>query len=320
MSWTTPRTWVNSEVVTAAIMNAHVRDNSLIIKVTRSAAGRLIALSSATVADLAATNVTGLARPGAANDFTAGTTKHAGTSRVVVPVGADKYADLGGGNRAGLWVEGDYLHHVGSNQTTEYRYLGEYVSTPAGAVAGSVWVEGTYLHYVDADGDERRCAASSTGHGDSAALPGSAWVETYVHWIRETGTTEQPGHNDVAHSDGSAHGDSHSDAAHSDSHSDVGHSDSHGDVSHEDVHEDYHEDVAHGDSHDDHQDGPAHLDSHTDDSHGDVAHTDSHSDTGHTDTHSDVAHDDSHGDSHSDDHGDHDDHADSVHLDQPTVV
>lgn len=27
MAWTTPRTWTSSEVVTAAIMNAHVRDN-----------------------------------------------------------------------------------------------------------------------------------------------------------------------------------------------------------------------------------------------------------------------------------------------------
>lgn len=27
MSWTTPRTWVTGEIVTSAIMNAHVRDN-----------------------------------------------------------------------------------------------------------------------------------------------------------------------------------------------------------------------------------------------------------------------------------------------------
>lgn len=29
MAWTTPRTWVTNEIVTAAIMNAHVRDNLL---------------------------------------------------------------------------------------------------------------------------------------------------------------------------------------------------------------------------------------------------------------------------------------------------
>jgi hypothetical protein len=27
MAWTTPRTWVDGENVTAAIMNAHIRDN-----------------------------------------------------------------------------------------------------------------------------------------------------------------------------------------------------------------------------------------------------------------------------------------------------
>ena len=27
MAWTAPRTWVTGEIVTAAIMNSHVRDN-----------------------------------------------------------------------------------------------------------------------------------------------------------------------------------------------------------------------------------------------------------------------------------------------------
>mgnify|MGYP001592239233 CR=1 FL=1 len=29
MAWTAPRTWVTSELVTAAIMNTHIRDNLL---------------------------------------------------------------------------------------------------------------------------------------------------------------------------------------------------------------------------------------------------------------------------------------------------
>ena len=37
MGWTTPRTWVNSEVDTAAMLNAHIRDNLAVIKVTRDA-------------------------------------------------------------------------------------------------------------------------------------------------------------------------------------------------------------------------------------------------------------------------------------------
>jgi len=32
MAWTTPRTWVTRELVTAAIMNAHVRDNLSALK------------------------------------------------------------------------------------------------------------------------------------------------------------------------------------------------------------------------------------------------------------------------------------------------
>ncbi len=32
MAWTSPRTWVAGELITAAIMNAHVRDNLLILK------------------------------------------------------------------------------------------------------------------------------------------------------------------------------------------------------------------------------------------------------------------------------------------------
>lgn len=32
MSWTAPRTWVTSEVVTSTIMNTHIRDNQLFLK------------------------------------------------------------------------------------------------------------------------------------------------------------------------------------------------------------------------------------------------------------------------------------------------
>jgi hypothetical protein len=299
------------------MMNAHVRDNFGVVKVTRSAAGRLVELSATTLADLSSANVTGLMRPDSDNAMTARNRFNGASARVVVPVGADKYDDLGGGLRRGAWVEGDYFHHMASNQTTEWRYLGLHVSTPSGVVSGSVWVEGEYLHYIDADGDERRCRASASGHSDSFATPGSAWVETYVHWIREAGTTEKPGHDDVAHSDGTEHNDSHGDAAHSDGHGDSGHGDSHGDDhydSHDDQHDDSHTDVAH----DDHQDEPAHYDEPHQDDHLD-GHLDAHDDS-HGDSHTDAAHDDVHSDQHDDSHDDHGDHGDSAHLDQPTVV
>ncbi len=34
MAWTTPRTWVAGEVLTAALMNTHVRDNENVVKVS----------------------------------------------------------------------------------------------------------------------------------------------------------------------------------------------------------------------------------------------------------------------------------------------
>ena len=307
MVWSAPRTWSDGEITTASMFNAHLRDNLLILKTTRDSVGRLSGLSSATLDDLSGANVTGLARVASGNDFT-NTSRFSGAARFVLPVGADKYEDLGGGLRRGFWVEGSYLHHIASNQTTEYRYLGTHISTPAGALSGSVWIEGENFHYIDESGLERRCSSTSSGHSDAAAVPGSCWVETYVHWIRELGSLERPGHADIAHSDGTDHDDTHSDVAHSDSHSDVGHSDSHSDVAHSDSHDD-----THGDTYIDHTDGFP-IDDHTD------THSDTHTDTAHSDTHTDVGHSDSHADAHTDSHDDHDDHGDVAAQSQPVVV
>jgi len=307
MAWTAPRTWVDGEVTTAAIHNAHIRDNLNVLKVTRDGLGRLPALSSTYVANLSPANIPGVATVTADNDYT-GRNRFQADSRVVLPVGADLYEDLGGGLRRGNWVEGDYLHHIASDQTTEYRFLGTSVGTPAGAVPGSLWVEENSLHYIDADGDERTCStagASGGPHTDTGALGGSAWVETYVHWIRESGSVEKRGHADVAHSDGTIHTDVHNDTAHSDSHGDSGHADSHGDAAHSD---------SHGDTHGDEPFIPPdpHIDFHAD-VHGDVNHQDTHSDVAHSDTsHGDVAHSD-HTDTHTD-------HGDTAAQNQPTVV
>ena len=293
------------------MFNAHVRDNLGVLKVTRDDAGRLPALSSPYVADLSPANLTGLARVDQDNAFTAGRSAFSGSARVVLPVGANKYQDLGGGLRLGVWIEGTALHHIAQDQTTEYAYVGTFVAHQAGAKAGSVWVEGTaQLHYIDANLDERFCLSTQSGHSDSAARAGSAWVETFVHWIRETGTLERVGHGDTAHSDGTVH----SDAAHSDSHGDAHSDTAHSDTAHSDV---AHVDQTHVDmSHGDHSDGPGHHGDtpHSDTSHIDTPHLDhAHGDTSHADTHNDVAHSDVA-------HDDHGDHGDAAHADGPGVV
>lgn len=315
------RTWVNGEVVTAALMNEHLRDKLTRFKTPFNDDGKLVALSSSYVADLSGSALTGLLRLALDNEISAGKQNfQAGAAtRVVIPVGTDKFAGAAGNKTAGsIWVEGDYLHHV-SDVKNEWRYLGDVVSTPGGgALPGSVWVDTDDLvHYLDASGVERKLASSSSPHTDAAAVTGSAWVETYLHGI-STGGVERQYHNDVAHSDGSEHGDTthldtHSDS-HTNSHSDTAHSDSHGD-SHTDTHSDTHLD----EPHEDHDDSPVHEDiGHTDSGysdHGDVAHDDSHSDTAHSDSHSD-----SHSDTHSDSHTDHTDHGDAAHTDAPESI
>ncbi len=287
MAWTAPATWSAHAAPTDADFNAQIRDNFTVLKVCRDANGRLTELSSATLASLSSANVTGLAHPSGANDFAAGRTRFIGTSRVVLPVGADRWSGTKGVDAAGSWVEGDYLHHIASNYTTEWRYLGTLVAHQAAAAVGSLWVEGDHLHYVDADGDERYCEMKGTVtvHTDAAALGGSAWVETYTHIVRETAQVEKVMHADVTHSDHSDHND-HTDHGDSGPHTD--HSDhTDGATTHGD-HTDHtdHYDGVHADTtpfpHEDHSDHSDHTD------HGDTGvHTD-HSDHGDGTPHSDV--------------------------------
>jgi len=309
VTWTTPRTWTDGEVNTASQLNTHVRDNLLFLKTIRDDNGRLPALSGTYLTDLDGTNLTGVAKLAASNDFTAGTHVFSG-GRLILPHGVDKYQDLGGGLRRGAWIEGLYLHHIASDQTTEYRYLGILVSTPAGAIVGSVWIDGNDLHYIDESGGDRKClSAGISGHNDAAAKAGSTWVQTYVHWIRGTGAREMPGHGDVTHSDGTVH----TDIAHSDSHGDAHGDAAHGDGAHSDV---AHSDAAHTDvAHLDHNDGPGHADQHSDTPHSDISHSDvAHTDVAHSDVaHTDIAHSDIPAQSHSD-------HGDVTAQNQPTVV
>jgi hypothetical protein len=260
MAWNPPRTWIDGETPTAAMFNAHVRDNYTILKVSRNDLGRVNALTSDYVDDLDGTAIEGLVLPNADTLHAAGRHRFIANAKLRVPVGADKYeTDITGKVPGSLWVEGLYLHHVDPFRQ-EWRYLGNLISA-AGAAAGYVMVASNGLRYTDESGNIRECVASASAyHSDAAAIGGSLWVDAhYTGWIRETGTQAYVGHSDVTHADHSDHFD------HSD-HADAG--SPHGDSSHSDV----------GGFHIDHSDGPTHVD-HTD--HTDVPHSD------HTD-HSDI--------------------------------
>jgi hypothetical protein len=255
------------------MFNAHVRDNHGILKTPFSDLGRLLGLNTATVDNLSGLNVTGLMPVGSANNYTAGRQRLTGTALMRLPVGADKWFGTKGVDAAGIWVEGDYLHNISSDHSTEWRFLGVVVSSPGVSFAGFFWIEGSFAHYIDADGDERLVDSSQTLHSDSGAQSGSLWVETYVHWIRATSGTEQIGHADVTHGDHNDHADhtDHNDTGpHGDSdvHTDTGspHNDSpgthidHTDVGHADVPAVHSDHTDHTD-HDDHTDTGTHGDS-----------------------------------------------------------
>jgi hypothetical protein len=286
MAWMAPRTWTDTEIVTAAIMNQDIRDNQLILKVPIDDNGRIRAFDSAYFASLSGANLTNVAFPGQGNIFTDGKTSFEGTSLFKIPVGTDKYDGTSGDKTPGsVWVEGDYLHHVDDNQD-EWRYIGDLDSSP-GAQAGFLMLSGTNIYYTDEDGDLRKIVSTSTPHNDGSAFA-SVWVETYMHWIQETNAQEYEGHADISHTDNTNHND------HSD-HVDSG--------------------PPHAD-HSDHSDFTnPHQDTHTDhfDSFFEDEHTD-HTDHGDTTTHDDVAHTDF------DDHNDHSDHNDVAADSRPEFI
>jgi len=94
MAWTTPITWIPEQLVSAADLNAQLRDNLLVLKTPIDNNGKIVALSSTYLADLSGANLTGVAKLAANNDFTAGTHNYNGGSgtRLVVPVGSSKWA------------------------------------------------------------------------------------------------------------------------------------------------------------------------------------------------------------------------------------
>jgi len=94
MAWATPKTWAIGQLVGASDLNEQVRDNFTHLKLLVDNDGKIPALNSTYLGDTSGVNLTGVAKLAAGNDFTAGVQNFngGGTTRVVVPVGADKWA------------------------------------------------------------------------------------------------------------------------------------------------------------------------------------------------------------------------------------
>jgi hypothetical protein len=94
MAWHAPRTWSLGQLVFADDLNEQVRDNLVVLKLAVGDDGKIPALSSTYLANLSGANLTGVALLAAGNDFTAGVQDFGAgaTARLVVPVGADRWA------------------------------------------------------------------------------------------------------------------------------------------------------------------------------------------------------------------------------------
>ena len=94
MAWTAPVTWVEPSLVTAGLLNAQLRDNFLVLAVPYTlATGKIAAISAAYFTSLSGVAITGITLLAAANTYTAGIQSfNSGTCRLIIPVGADKWA------------------------------------------------------------------------------------------------------------------------------------------------------------------------------------------------------------------------------------
>jgi len=94
MAWTAPKSWTVGALVTAAEMNEQVRDNLTHLKLAVGDDGKIPAISSTYFGNLSGSNLTGVAKTAANNDFSAGVHNFNGGAgtRLVLPTGADKWA------------------------------------------------------------------------------------------------------------------------------------------------------------------------------------------------------------------------------------
>ena len=94
MAWIAPKSWSIGELVSAEDLNEQVRDNMTHLKLIVNNSGKIPALSSTYLANMSGSNLTGVAKLAANNDFSAGVQDFgagAGT-RLVLPTGANLWA------------------------------------------------------------------------------------------------------------------------------------------------------------------------------------------------------------------------------------
>jgi len=93
MAWTTPASWSADQLVAAADLNLQLRDNmNVLITPLDTATGKIRALDSTCFVSLDGTNLTGIAKLASVNTLTAKNDFSSGSGRLVVPVGASKWA------------------------------------------------------------------------------------------------------------------------------------------------------------------------------------------------------------------------------------
>jgi hypothetical protein len=93
MAWNDLVTWEQDQLVTASDLNEQLRDNLLVLVTPiEVASGKILDISSSTFASLDGTALTGIAKTGSANTLSAKNDFNSGSGRVVLPVGADKWA------------------------------------------------------------------------------------------------------------------------------------------------------------------------------------------------------------------------------------
>jgi hypothetical protein len=183
MAWTTPRTWVTSELVTAAVMNAHVRDNLVYLKAALFIKGMVLPFSGTLGGvnnhfpidpDTAAADTrwhicngdteNSVATPDLRDRFVLA----AGTTYAAAATGGAAAKDLAHTHAAGTYTGPSHRHGVGDLATvagvTNENAVAKGVTAGGESAAGFA-----HDHYIPVLG-----ITGNTGYAGNAAITGSS--------------------------------------------------------------------------------------------------------------------------------------------------